>query len=374
LNNNRITVLSGFACSVLAILGAIVYVQSHSDDEALEQASQSITKVEQNNAPSAQQTPKEKLTIPGVEKAEDGFEFSEEMKLRLQSVSDAYEDKIQYPDFSLPIKAEELDSKYLSDIPIANETPARLKDPSSPTLSVKTNQFRYQAGDPLTATAVISGLSEDESSMVSARLLSDDSIIAYASVNTINDQAHSYRLDFNELHLSEVNWKKELTVETTFTFGGFTYSRGNAIEYVSTMASIDDIATAEVENEYLSIPVYVSTQKPGYHRIKGNLYDANSGEPLLHLRAEGELTSNGELLTLRAHITALKAAGSEGPYELKDLSLTRLPSKPDYITEFGQVDQQTYSIEGYSFNEYIDKPYINEKSQKIAKELRRLGT
>ena len=157
-------------------------------------------------------------------------------------------------------------------------------------------------------------------------------------------------------------------------FEGKVYSRGTSIEYISTMAAIEDVASAEIVDEYLNIPVYVATQKPGYHRVRGNLYDRETGEPLVHLRAEGQINSNADILTLKAHISALKAAGSEGPYELRDLSLQRLPSKPDYITEFGKAGQKVYDINGFSFSEYLDKPYVNEKSQRIAKELRRLGT
>lgn len=314
------------------------------------------------------------LKIPGVEQTEKGFQFSEEMKERLLSVSEAYEKKIQYPDFSLPIRADELDSKYLPDIPIANETPARLKDPNSPTLSIKPNQYRFAEGDKLTVIAAISGLQADESSSITARLLMNGEAVAHANIDTLDGQQHIYELDFSELYLSDIHWKQELIIETEFMFEGKVYSRGTSIEYISTMAAIEDVASAEIVDEYLNIPVYVATQKPGYHRVRGNLYDRETGEPLVHLRAEGQINSNADILTLKAHISALKAAGSEGPYELRDLSLQRLPSKPDYITEFGKAGQKVYDINGFSFSEYLDKPYVNEKSQRIAKELRRLGT
>ena len=92
------------------------------------------------------------------------------------------------------------------------------------------------------------------------------------------------------------------------------------------------------------------------------------------LRAEGSLESSNGVLVLRAHIAALKKAGSEGPYELKDLGLQRLPSEPDYITEYGHIEQDVFSITAFSFKLYSDQPYRNEKTQRIAKELRRLGS
>ena len=54
--------------------------------------------------------------------------------------------------------------------------------------------------------------------------------------------------------------------------------------------------------------------------------------------------------------------------------LRRLPSEPDYITEFGRFEGASFEVDGYRFSEFQDKPYINEKAQRIANELRKLGS
>lgn len=312
--------------------------------------------------------------LPGVEKSEEGFDFDDSMKLKLKKVSEAYEQQAKFPSFSTPINPEELESKYLPDIPVSNDLPANLRDPNSPTLSIETNQLRYFYGDHLTARVEISGLSEDENSAVSARLMNNGELIARATVIRTEEGAHTYQLDFSELRFDDVEWKQELTVDTEFQFLGNSYQRGASIEYLTTIARVEEVAPSEVQDDYLYIPVYVSTDKPGYHRLRANLYEAESGDPLVHLRAEETIDGSSGTLILKAHISALKEAGSEGPYELKDISLQRLPSKPDYITEFGRVDQSAFSVDGFSFSEYRDKPYLNEKAQRIANELRRLGS
>ncbi|MFE8070472.1 hypothetical protein QQM79_05390 [Marinobacteraceae bacterium S3BR75-40.1] len=324
----------------------------------------------------AKQTPATAVTpeLPGVKKKAEGFDFDDAMKEKLRTISDAYQAQSQYPDFSRPINADELESKYRSDIPVPNDQPAKLDDPGSPTLSILTNQFRYYAGDPLVASARISGLSDQETSMVTARLKRGGEVIGQATVSAAPDDAHSYYLDFNALQLSDVGWKETLTIEAQFAFRGESYSRSTTIEYVSTVADVEGVAPAEVRGEYLRIPVYVSTDKPGRHRLKANLYDAKTGDPLVHLRAEDDLSASNGSLVLKAHIAALKQAGSEGPYELGDVMLTRLPTAPDYITEYGRVDQKRFSVEGHSFDEYTDKPYVNPKAQRIARELQRLGS
>lgn len=313
-------------------------------------------------------------SLPGVEKTENGFEFDDEMKLKLKGISAAYEEQIKYPSFSKPINPEELESKYLSDIPVSNDLPASLRDPDSPILSIKTNKLRYFSGDELSAIVSISGLPAEENSFVTATLTMDGDVLAHGAASVINAQTHQYEINFGRLEFNSVEWKQELFVETEFQFSGSAYQRSNSIEYVNTIASIDEVAPAEVNQDFLEIPVYISTEKPGFHRIRANLYDGTTGTPLVHLRAEQDVDSTTETLVLKAHISALKHGGSEGPYELKDLSLQRLPSKPDFITEFGRVDQMTVPVEGFSFSEYQDKPFIDEKAQRIAKELRRLGS
>lgn len=331
-------------------------------------------------APTAPATQKKDSTqvsaqgLPGVTTSEAGMDFDPEMKQRLLTISEAYEEQIQYPSFSRPIKAEELERKYMPDVAIANELPARLSDADSPTLSIKPSKMRYFSGDEIEAHASITGLSEEASSHIVASLKADGALVGHAIVSPLPEQAHAYQLSFQTINSDEFTPHQELTIDTEFQFQGERYQRGTSIEYVSTIASIDQIAPASVDAEYLTIPVYISTEKPGFHRIKGNLYDAQTDQPLIHLRDEAELDSQYGTLTFQAHISALKDAGSEGPYVLKDLSLQRLPSEPEYITEFGRVDVSDIEIDQFSFSEYNDQPYVNEKAQRIAQELRRLGS
>ncbi len=312
--------------------------------------------------------------LPGVKETEHGLDFDEAMKAKLRDISEAYQERTQYPEFSVPINPDQLESKYRADIAVPSDVPARLGDPDSPTLSILPNQSRYFAGDSMLVSAEIIGLSEQETSTVSARLLRGGETIAYATVTPTQESAHSYHLDFGALELRNVDWKEVLTIEAEFAFRGKSHRRGPTVEYVATVASIEGVAPSEVEDEYLRIPVYVSTEKPGRHRLQANLLDASTGTPLVHLRAEEDLESRDGSLVLKAHIAALKQSGSEGPYELKDLKLTRMPTSPNYITEYGRVDEERYPVDGHDFSDYLDEPYVNEKADRIARELQRIGS
>lgn len=324
-------------------------------------------------AETAAAKPAPALELPGVKATDDGFDFDDEMKSRLRAIGNAYEGQASFPAFSQPISADELEGKYRGNTPVASELPADLTDPASPGISILTDRFRYYPGDPLAANASISGLSREESSAVTARLLRGGEVVAEASVTSVQGQAHSYYLDFSALHFGDVAWKEQLTIQATFSIRGQRYIRSATVEYVSTMASVDGVAQSRIQEEYLEIPVHVSTEKPGRHRLQANLYDASTGQPLVHLNAEDNVDSGGSLV-LKAHIAALKASGSEGPYTLGDLVFTRLPASPEYITEYGRVDQERYQVGGHSFDDYLDKPYVNQKAARIARELRRIGS
>jgi len=364
--------------SLVALTGIVIGVAffSSSDEPGLAQkADESIAMISAvKPAPVEGGSIPGPVTIPGIEKKQEGFDFDDEMKLKLKDISEAYAEQAKYPSFSVPIAADELAAKYLPDMPIVTELPADLTNPDSPSLSILPSKFRYFNGDELSALAQISGLPAEETSYVSARLVMQGKTLGNASVLAIEDQAHSYRLNFDVVGLDAIQWKENITMEVEFQLADGTYTRSVTVEYLKTIAQVDDIAAAEVQGEYLLIPVYVSTDKPGFHRLQANLYDAATGAPLVHLTGEEQLLSTSGMLTLKAHISALKASGSEGPYHLKDLMLRRLPSEPDYITEFGRVEESSFEVEGYRFSAYQDKPYTNEKAQRIANELRKLGS
>ena len=360
--------------AVLIVCGlGIIFVSSTAERRsALEDVSQTPPDTALENP--HQEKSQALTTLPGVEKKQDGFDFDDQMKLKLKTISEAYAEQSKYPSFSVPIEADELSTKYLPDMPIATELPADMNNPDSPSLSILPSKFRYFSGEELRATAKINGLPAAETSDVSARLIMQGKTMGVAVVSPSEEQPHQYHLVFDPLALGSIEWKENITMEVEFMLPNEIYTRSVTVEYLKTIAQVDDTAASDVQGEYLIIPVYVSTEKPGFHRLQANLYDVATGKPLIHLTAEDQLISTSGMLNLKAHISALKVSGSEGPYQLKDLMLRRLPSEPDYITEYGRIEQLSFDVEGYPFSRYQDQPYINEKAQRIANELRKLGS
>lgn len=322
----------------------------------------------------ATQAPAGPTHLPGTTLTEQGHDFDADMKSKLRSIAEAYQEQVQYPDFSQPIEPEALAARYLPQAPVTLGMPADLRDPSSPELALQADKVRYFAGDAPAATASIHGLNPEETSRVSGELRMGERVLAYASVHAHADEAHRYRLDFGRLSLPEISWKQEVFMVVAFEFRGQSHTRSLPVSIVETLARVDSVGSAQVNAEYLEIPVYVSTNKPGYHRLKGNLYDAATNQPLVHLKAQDNLTEASGVVMLKAHIAALQASGSEGPYELRDLSLQRMPSAPDFITEYGDAEDMRFTVDGFPFSAYKQTPYTHEKAQRIAQELMQLGS
>ncbi|MDX1696283.1 MAG: hypothetical protein R3208_21135 [Ketobacteraceae bacterium] len=274
-----------------------------------------------------------------------------------------------YPSYSRPIFSEGQMTQYVPNQSFASCLPRNLDDPGErPTSSsdnaatwVKASRFWYFPGETITAEADVIGLDASRFSSVSARLIVDEGneVIATATGVKIPGTAHKYRLSFDNAGEFSIDNTKRMSIIAEFTVEDHYFEIGTSIEYYETVVTrLDSIGPAEVIAEHLEIPVYVSTTELGIHSVSANLYDAESGIPLVHLYADKDLTLESDVITLQAHIAALKIAGSEGPYVLKDFALTRKPSPPNYVTERGSVIPSSVAIPQFPFTEYNDIPYV----------------
>ena len=274
-----------------------------------------------------------------------------------------------YPSYSRPIFSEGQMAQYVPNRSIASCLPRNLDNPGdTPTKSsdnaatwVKASRFYYFPGETITAEADVIGLDASRFSSVSARLIKDDGndVIATATGVKIPGTAHKYSLSFDNAGEFSIDNTKRMSIIAEFTIEDQYYEIGTSIQYYETVVTrLDAIGSAQVVAEHLEIPVFVSTTELGFHSVSANLYDAESGIPLVHLYAEKDLTLESDVITLQAHIAALKIAGSEGPYVLKDFAVTRKPSAPNYVTERGSVIPSSVAIPEFPFTEYNDIPYV----------------
>lgn len=301
---------------------------------------------------------------------EDNPLAEQEVVLRLAEVADQYAAAIKYPTFSEPITDATALQKYLPNQSYTNAMPLDPQDPHSPRMVLLTDKHRYFSGENIVASVRLDGADADARITVNGRLISEGRVLLQVP-GVASADGDTFGLVYSLGAASAVSGG-EMRVVAQIDLDGKTYELGTQIEYVKSMASITAVGSAQLQGEYLSIPVQVSTSNPGYHEVAANLYSASSGQPLIHLDTQEELQTVNGILTLRAHIRALKVKGDAGPYLLKDLLITRMPSAPDFVSTYGHSLQPAYPVNGFPLGSYNDEPYIDNEAQERLEFLRGL--
>lgn len=300
--------------------------------------------------------------------------WEQEVKARLIQVRDQFAEDAQFPAYARPIRSAEELAKYQPNRAFETATPTDFEDPSAPSLSLVLTQQRYAEDEPVVAMATINGLDASADSRVTARIVANRRVLAQASgVAESGEPARRYRVTFDRLDALRESGASDLVLIAEFAIDGDRFEVSAPFSVVNTVAIVDEVGRAEVVGEHLKIPVSITVAEAGLHKLTANLYDAKSGQPVVHLSSRGELPDPGGVIMLKAHIASLKVMGREGPYLLGDIALQRLPSAPRFLTEYGRALQETYPVDGFPFRDYQDVPYQDEKIQSRLEFLTQIG-
>ncbi len=305
---------------------------------------------------------------------QDNPYLNREVKARLQQVADAYAAQIRYPSFSLPIRDQEALQKYLPNRSFDAERPLDAGDESSPRIQLGTDQQRYSSSDTINVTVSLSGLSGVHRVAVEARLLGEGETVATDEAVIADQRSTVYQMRLAAPQTLVDSGRGEYRVVARINIDGKVYEIGTPVSIVASVSEVTHVGMSQVSGAYLNIPVSVTTLKPGYHELAANLYGEKSGKPLVHLSVQTELQSTNALMQLQAHVASLKVSGDPGPYLLQDIVFTRMPSAPEFTTEYGTASQQAYAVNGYAFDEYDDAPYVDEEASQRLEFLRQLGS
>jgi hypothetical protein len=305
--------------------------------------------------------------------AQDNPYFNQEVKARLAQVADSYAEQIKYPSFSMPINNQESLQKYLPNRSFAAERRLNIEDENSPSIHLQTDKRRYFSGEDIHVTVSVTGLTGDPWVKVQTRLVGGELTLVKPDARASGQETSTYHVSFTGIDELTDSAIEEYRVIAMVTIDGQVYELGTPVSYVAKVAKVTDVGMSQVRGEYLYIPVNVTTNKPGYHKLSANLYSAQSGKPLVHLSAQQELRSKQGQMQLKAHKASLEEGGDSGPYRLKDISFTRMPSSPNFTTEYGSASEDSYAINGYAFDEYDDVPYVDEEAQQRHEFLQQVG-
>lgn len=133
------------------------------------------------------------------------------------------------------------------------------------------------------------------------------------------------------------------------------------------------LGDARVDDADLVIPATFEVIRAGHYLVAANLFNAGTNEPVSHLNAELDLSSDNRNGLLKVHTVTLRAKHAAGPYVLRDFDITRLPDTPGELTSYGSVAVESFAVKGFPLDSYSNEPYVDPEAQQRADFLKKLA-
>lgn len=298
----------------------------------------------------------------------DDVLFSEQVTEQVEDAMMQFDEISKYPPTSQPILSEAHVHSFMnSSVPQAS-LPFPFSDLDTPIqVSIELDQSNYFFGDQIKAKVNISDTPEGSNVSTRSVLMSiDGDTLAESGYQETKD--NTTFIVFDTQAYSTDSWPIEMNVGAYIDVNGRSIFITAPFKINDESASLDSIGFSEPVAENLIIPLNIDVKLPGYYHVAGILYSAKTQQALIHLEAEGPLAEGINSLNLNAHIQALKKGGDEGPYYLDKVRIERWSDDLVPRDIAGKVDQSEYLVDGYSFNDYEDKPYLDP----LAEERRQL--
>jgi hypothetical protein len=238
-----------------------------------------------------------------------------------------------------------------------------------------TDKGQYFLGDIIVARLIVRNAPDNADVEVSAILasLTFGDIDVEVKFGLVEGSTNEYRANIDLSVVSAEEIGAELLLKVSVDINDEELATTIGIRYDSAAARLTNISYVRVQGEYLDIQLQYSVQTSGYFFTNAVLQDAISGKPLLRLQAEGAMTESNNFMTMRAHVQALKAAGSEGPYLLTNITGYRGAERGESLDTPISSAQQNYQVQGYRFDLYDDVEFEDELAKERIDFLTKLG-
>ncbi len=309
-----------------------------------------------------------------VETPEDNPYNDAVIKSQIMQVADLYADASRYPHFSQPIlNPEEFEEPEPFD-ETEVDTPFPQEGDEEPIrLQLATERYQYFTGDTIRARLRVLNAKPGEFISAFGSLAGNQGDAGLSIEFQASENPAELFADFDTKLISaavmspEMLLKVQVQVNETplFTTLGFRYQAAEA--------RLVAVPWARPEGAFLEIALQYEVAVSGYYFSQAVLADLQTGKPLVQLQGEGRLQQGNDILTLRAHVQALKAVGSEGPYLLRTIRSYRGAEVGETFDKPAANLTQSYEIPGYSFDRYEDSQYVDPLAEERAEFLRQLG-
>lgn len=301
---------------------------------------------------------------------------SEVLKAQFLQIGDAYADSIQYPISSQPIKNAEDVREYEPfeqsevDLPFPEDN----GDESPIRIVAATDQFQYFKGDVVGIRVQIQNAPEQKFTQVKGIISGAKGELPSQIDFRPNDQSMlEYRAVFDTKVAPTHLLTNEMLVTLHVIVGERSLTTTVAFKVATASAQITGTQAVQPQGANLVIPVQVNVFQDGYYFLTAILQDSLSGKPLIQLQAEQRLSQGNGVIQLKAHISALKQQGSEGPYVLRSMTLNRGAEENESFDVPGSTTHPQFSIKGFPFSSYQNEAHTDELEQERLEFLRNAG-
>lgn len=313
----------------------------------------------------------------------------------IEHALDDYEDKMRFPAYSVPLDSYDwnvLNPRVFVAIPkpVFDED-GFISSLKNIKISIEVENFTVNIQQDLPVRVTMNSEQEDsviELVQASIRLApSSDPYKAAHDAEAI-DLRKNWRASEDNSSTSDLVFSGVIPASVLQTIGeanahlvaelvfsdGTEATSGAAIKLFESTANLEHIGDSYVEDAHLIIPVDLFAELPGYFRVQANLFDEFGVTPVAHLTEE-IYTDESALLSgaFKVHIATLKEKGIYGPYLLKNINITKIPTKPDYKPRYGAIDNtSTYAIAGFDLDQYEDEVYVDPEMENRLAVLRKI--
>ncbi len=315
-----------------------------------------------------------------LEEKEEEDEFnpyeSEAFKANIQQVADIFEENSKYPTHSQPVydpeAVKEPEPYQFTEVDLP--FPENDGDDSPIRIAAATDRYQYFVGDIIQMRVRLSGAPQDTFTEVEGVLSGANGDIPIAlNFNAKDKSLTEFNAEFDTKLAPQGLLTPEMLAKISVKVGDRDLFTTVTFRVDQPSARVVGVLPARPEGPNLIIPLQVNVDQGGYYFLRSVLEDATTRLPLIELQAEGRLQLGNGILTLKAHIAALKRQASEGPYVLRSIKLHRGAETNEVYDRPGSSSQREYAVQGFPFSAYTDEQYTDEHAQERLDFLRDLG-
>jgi len=297
--------------------------------------------------------------------------LNKDFKQSVKGIAKSFAAQSRFPASSMPIKNEEALQKYIPNQSMGASLPYEGPNGEALRFGLRTDKYRYFEDEVIEVFVSLTGGDAVLDADIVVSIVADRKVLHQVANGPLSMGSFKAVIDTQSLNTS--GWPKELHLQAVAVINGETMQIVETFRYEPQIATVESVGKGTVEDDYLVIPVAIDTDARGYFRITGVLFSEATQKPLLHLEGKSKITINNDTVELKAQLRSLQVADDEGPYQLKHLWLEKMPGPPDYETAYGVADEEAYSIDEHSFDEYSDIDYEDPAAKRSLEFLNKIG-